>query len=71
MSGAALHFCRAVCRRAERCVVPLVQSGETDANVATFLNRLSDYLFTIARYAAKEEGRAETIYRKVGRDPQA
>nr|XP_020025572.1 cob(I)yrinic acid a,c-diamide adenosyltransferase, mitochondrial isoform X2 [Castor canadensis] len=37
-SSSALHFCRAVCRRAERRVVPLVQMGETDANVAKFLN---------------------------------
>ncbi|XP_055970466.1 corrinoid adenosyltransferase MMAB isoform X1 [Sorex fumeus] len=63
-SSAALHFCRAVCRRAERRVVPLVQSGETDANVAVFLNRLSDYLFTVARYAAMKEGRQEKIYKK-------
>ncbi|XP_008581707.1 PREDICTED: cob(I)yrinic acid a,c-diamide adenosyltransferase, mitochondrial [Galeopterus variegatus] len=63
-SSSALHFCRAVCRRAERCVVPLVQSGETDANVAKFLNRLSDYLFTLARYTAMKEGNQEKIYKK-------
>ncbi|XP_052653666.1 corrinoid adenosyltransferase MMAB isoform X1 [Harpia harpyja] len=37
-SSAALHFSRAVCRRAERCVVPLVQAGEADPNVAKYLN---------------------------------
>ncbi|XP_012505615.1 PREDICTED: cob(I)yrinic acid a,c-diamide adenosyltransferase, mitochondrial [Propithecus coquereli] len=63
-SSSALHFCRAVCRRAERRVVPLVQMGETDANVAKFLNRLSDYLFTLARYAAMKEGNREKIYKK-------
>ncbi|MBZ3881100.1 Cob(I)yrinic acid a,c-diamide adenosyltransferase, mitochondrial [Sciurus carolinensis] len=63
-SSAALHLCRAVCRRAERRVVPLVQRGETDANVAKFLNRLSDYLFTVARYAAMTEGNQEKIYKK-------
>uniref|UniRef100_A0A8C8TM90 Methylmalonic aciduria (cobalamin deficiency) cblB type homolog (human) n=1 Tax=Peromyscus maniculatus bairdii TaxID=230844 RepID=A0A8C8TM90_PERMB len=63
-SSSALHFCRAVCRRAERRVVPLVQAGETDANVAKFLNRLSDYLFTVARYAAMKEGSQEKIYKK-------
>lgn len=63
-SSSALHFCRAVCRRAERRVVPLVQAGETDANVAKFLNRLSDYLFTVARYAAMKEGSQEQIYKK-------
>ncbi|XP_023055891.1 corrinoid adenosyltransferase isoform X1 [Piliocolobus tephrosceles] len=64
--SSALHFCRAVCRRAERRVVPLVQMGETDANVAKFLNRLSDYLFTLARYAAMKEGNQEKIYKKNG-----
>ncbi|XP_077016193.1 corrinoid adenosyltransferase MMAB [Tamandua tetradactyla] len=63
-SSSALHFCRAVCRRAERRVVPLVQRGETDANVAKFLNRLSDYLFTLARYTAMTEGNQEKIYKK-------
>ncbi|XP_010602283.2 corrinoid adenosyltransferase isoform X1 [Fukomys damarensis] len=64
-SSCALHFCRAVCRRAERRVVPLVQMGETDANVAKFLNRLSDYLFTVARYMAMKEGNEEKIYKKM------
>uniref|UniRef100_A0A4W2C9E9 Corrinoid adenosyltransferase MMAB n=1 Tax=Bos indicus x Bos taurus TaxID=30522 RepID=A0A4W2C9E9_BOBOX len=63
-SSSALHFCRAVCRRAERRVVPLVQTGETDANVVKFLNRLSDYLFTLARYTAMKEGNPEKIYKK-------
>uniref|UniRef100_G3QH00 Corrinoid adenosyltransferase MMAB n=1 Tax=Gorilla gorilla gorilla TaxID=9595 RepID=G3QH00_GORGO len=67
--SSALHFCRAVCRRAERRVVPLVQMGETDVNVAKFLNRLSDYLFTLARYAAMKEGNQEKIYKK--NDPSA
>lgn len=52
-----------------RNVVPLVQAGETDANVAKFLNRLSDYLFTLARYAAMKEGKQEKIYKK--NDPSA
>ncbi|XP_063000387.1 corrinoid adenosyltransferase MMAB [Elgaria multicarinata webbii] len=63
-SSAVLHLSRAVCRRAERCVVPLVKTGEANANVAKYLNRLSDYLFVLARYAAKEEGKEEKIYIK-------
>ncbi|XP_069475516.1 corrinoid adenosyltransferase MMAB [Ambystoma mexicanum] len=63
-SSAALHMARAVCRRAERCVVPIVQQREADPHVARYLNRLSDYLFTLARFAAKVEGNKETIYRK-------
>lgn len=63
-SSAALHVARAVCRRAERCVAPVVRLGETDPEVAKYLNRLSDYLFTVARYAAIKEGNGETIYKR-------
>ncbi|CAB1319442.1 unnamed protein product [Coregonus sp. 'balchen'] len=63
-SSAALHIARAVCRRAERSVSPIVRSGEADPDVATFLNRLSDYLFTVARYTAMKEGNKETIYKR-------
>ncbi|XP_068167028.1 corrinoid adenosyltransferase MMAB [Antennarius striatus] len=63
-SCAALHLARTVCRRAERSVAPIVRSGEADPEVAKFLNRLSDYLFTLARYAAMKEGSEEKIYKK-------
>ncbi|XP_049434059.1 corrinoid adenosyltransferase isoform X2 [Epinephelus fuscoguttatus] len=60
--SAALHLARTVCRRAERSVAPIVRSGEADPDVAKYLNRLSDYLFTAARYAAMKEGNEEKIY---------
>ncbi|XP_030271684.1 corrinoid adenosyltransferase MMAB [Sparus aurata] len=63
-SSAALHLARTVCRRAERSVAPIVRSGEADPDVAKFLNRLSDYLFTLARYAAMKEGSEEKIYKR-------
>uniref|UniRef100_A0A7N6BHZ7 Corrinoid adenosyltransferase MMAB n=1 Tax=Anabas testudineus TaxID=64144 RepID=A0A7N6BHZ7_ANATE len=63
-SSASLHFARTVCRRAERSVAPIVRSGEVDPDVARFLNRLSDYLFTVARYAAMKEGSKEKIYKR-------
>ncbi|XP_056273979.1 corrinoid adenosyltransferase isoform X1 [Pseudoliparis swirei] len=62
--SAALHLARTVCRRAERSVAPIVRTGEADPDVAKFLNRLSDYLFTAARYAASKEGKEETIYKR-------
>lgn len=63
-SSAALHLARAICRRAERSVAPIVRSGEADQDVAKFLNRLSDYLFTAARYAAMKEGEEDKIYKR-------
>lgn len=50
-AAAALHHARTVCRRAERCVVPLHRDGLVDAEVVVYLNRLSDLLFAMARYA--------------------
>eukprot|EP00079_Xenopus_tropicalis_P008747 XP_002932128.2 PREDICTED: cob(I)yrinic acid a,c-diamide adenosyltransferase, mitochondrial [Xenopus tropicalis] len=61
-TSAALHVARAVCRRAERKVFKVIQAGEADQNVGKYLNRLSDCLFTLARYAAQAEGRKETVY---------
>ncbi|NXK60484.1 MMAB protein, partial [Sylvietta virens] len=63
-SSAALHFSPPVCRRAERCVVPLVQAGEADPPPAKYLNRLSDPPFVLARYAAMKEGNPPKIYIK-------
>ncbi|KAI9324055.1 cob(I)yrinic acid a,c-diamide adenosyltransferase, mitochondrial-like protein [Zopfochytrium polystomum] len=62
-ASAALHIARSVCRRAERRVVPVIQEGIADASVGKYLNRLSDYLFTAARYAAMKAGKTEKIYR--------
>lgn len=59
-----LHLARAVCRRAERSVLPLVSQKSTDAQVSIYLNRLSDYLFTIARVAAKQDCKPEIVYKK-------
>jgi cob(I)alamin adenosyltransferase len=59
-----LHVARAVCRRAERNVVPLANTGDVDASVLKYLNRLSDFLFVAARYAAHAEGRKETKWQK-------
>jgi cob(I)alamin adenosyltransferase len=44
------HIARCICRRAERCVTQLAQTEETNFLIVQYLNRLSDYLFTLARY---------------------
>ena len=64
LSAAHLHVARTVCRRAERSVVPLVRGETTERSVHVYLNRLSDYLFVAARYAALREGKTEVVYKK-------
>lgn len=49
--ASSLHFARTVCRRAERHVVRLSKTEETGDAVLIYLNRLSDLLFVMARYA--------------------
>jgi cob(I)alamin adenosyltransferase len=49
-TAAQIHLARAICRRAERTVVNLSQSEEINGNALIFLNRLSDFLFILARY---------------------
>ncbi len=47
-----LHIARCICRRAERCCVRLQEHEKQDLIIIKYLNRLSDYLFTLARYTA-------------------
>ena len=49
--AAALHFARAVCRRAERQVVAMAGRDPVPHDIIVYLNRLSDLLFTWARLA--------------------
>jgi cob(I)alamin adenosyltransferase len=62
--AAQLHQARCVARRAERCVVPLVQAGVCDPRALQYLNRLSDFLFTAARYANHLAAQEEILYHK-------
>ena len=58
MAGAQLHLARTVCRRAERRIVGL-GAGEVDATLITYMNRLSDLLFVMARAANHRAGAPE------------
>jgi cob(I)alamin adenosyltransferase len=55
-SGAELHHARAVCRRAERRSVALLQEEDANDVAVKYLNRLSDYLFTVARLVNQRDG---------------
>lgn len=48
------HIARCVCRRAERVTVLLAEESTVDDKVIIYLNRLSDYLFTLARKIAND-----------------
>ncbi|HNQ14444.1 MAG TPA: cob(I)yrinic acid a,c-diamide adenosyltransferase [Pyrinomonadaceae bacterium] len=56
-SAAAYDVARTICRRAERCVVRMHESGENvDTQIITYLNRLSDLLWLIGRYLELKAG---------------
>lgn len=57
--GAALHFARTVCRRAERDVVALARTEPLPPLVVPYLNRLGDLLFVLARVANRKAGKKE------------
>ncbi len=57
--AALLHVARSVCRRAERHVAELAKSATVPQAVLAYLNRLSDLLFVLARYANHAAGRSE------------
>ena len=65
--GAFLHQGRTVCRRAERRVVTLMrEADDVGDGCMIYLNRLSDLLFVMARWAAKAAGEDEVFWRKPG-----
>jgi len=53
------HLARTVCRRAER---NLSEMGKVCSKIMKYINRLSDYLFVLARFISKEYNIPETIW---------
>lgn len=59
-----LHIARCVCRRAERgCVRLQKKKEEIEPRIIRYLNRLSDYLFVLSRFAAHQLSIAETPWK--------
>jgi cob(I)alamin adenosyltransferase len=59
-----MHVARCVCRRAERCCVNLKENGgEVNPLIIKYINRLSDYLFMLARYTGMKNNAPEIIWR--------
>ena len=63
-SSSHLHLARAICRRCERRIVALRRNGDVSDAVSIYMNRLSDFLFVAARFAAQHEQKQEIVYQK-------
>lgn len=63
-AGASLHVARTIARRLERLTVKLDRKQKVDPQVIKYINRLSDLLFAMARYANYIEGEKETIWER-------
>lgn len=62
--AAVAHVCRTVCRRAERRIFFLAETTELDPEVLQYMNRLSDYLFVLARKLNFIDGVREKTWQK-------
>lgn len=62
----SINICRAVCRKVERKLVSFkkINNDFIDNNCIIFINRLSDYFFTLARYVNFINNKNEIIYKK-------
>ncbi len=58
-TASLLHIARTICRRTERSIVTLSKEKNLDENSVPYINRLSDLLFTLARWINKKEGKEE------------
>lgn len=63
-AGSLLHVARSVCRRAERRVIVLSHQEVLDQGIIKYLNRLSDFLFTAARFVNHNASVPDTVWKK-------
>lgn len=63
-AAAYIHVARTVCRRAERKVVALKKQENINKNIIIFLNRISDFLFVLARFENKLSGIQDNKWEK-------
>lgn len=59
LAAATIHVARTVCRRAERVCVSLRDAEDLNPQALVYLNRLSDFLFTLARWVNKQANEPE------------
>lgn len=66
-AAAQAHVCRTVCRRAERRIVALSEVAQISPETQQYVNRLSDYLFVLAKKINFNAGVSEIIWQNVCR----
>ena len=59
------HICRTVCRRAERRIAALAEEAQVAPEMQQYVNRLSDYLFVLAKIINFNEGKSEILWENV------
>ena len=59
------HICRTVCRRAERRIAALAEEAHIAPEMQQYVNRLSDYLFVLAKIINFNEGKSEIVWQNV------
>ena len=64
LAASQAHICRTVCRRAERTLITLNRETEINPQALISINRLSDWLFIVARFLARENGGRETLWNR-------
>lgn len=65
--AAQAHICRTVCRRAERRIAALAEVAQIGAEMQQYVNRLSDYLFVLAKIINFNAGVSEIVWQNVCR----
>lgn len=65
--AAQAHVCRTVCRRAERRIVALSEVAQITPSILQYVNRLSDYLFVLAKKINFNANHSEIVWQNVGR----
>lgn len=65
LAASHCHVARAICRRTERSLVSLNKQQILNKYLMAYINRLSDYLFVLARAISKEQGADEIYWQSV------
>lgn len=65
-----LHLARVVSRNAERRIVALSEAEQVAPNLIAYANRLSDFLFTLARFANKAQGFPDVTWKKEAKEKE-